>query len=1054
MSDDIINSFIEASPLGGIGVRYYTLLYDPLPPEMQDSLEIKLKQGAVWISYYGHGGTEQWNNGITKPGDLHSNVPRPILVTDFSCSTGKFAEPDINSFSENMVFDPSDYGAIAFLGSSGLGYETSLNTVRTEMYRVIAKQSERNVGRALFQSKLVLGLTAPTRQLPHSTRQLLEQYELIGDPGIFLAIPTDYNLRVESQDITTDPEIIFEDKDSVTINVRLRSLGLVIPDSFHVKISIDYGGRRTYQNQFILRSVLYTHTISFRYPVYNASGVHTITVTVDPDNWIKESDEADNSASLIFNVGFSRLRFIRPQPNLNVESDTLWVVLANPSNVMEGMEAQIDISDDSTFSRVLKSATLPLGMITTEHPFTQLPGGKRIYIKARLLSEGNYLGTAITTDFLYKMGGGQNSWLARFTIDPNIDELFSKRFIHWTGSQWRFEPDSVEVIVVSQGGDDCKGELKVGLASISVGGRLALPPGAASRGLNVVSVSRKTGEVTGVRTFDFLFRGAGTDIPNPDVRYFSDFIEAVPEGDYVMAGVMDDITWRVIGKSIPVAQEAFRKIGARMVFNGQNTFMGPARPDTIQFRSSYAIIGRKGGVVGSATEGMIKNWCTHNLPERDNKLEIRDTILIGKGYGVLTSTWIGPAHRYNSVIVNAETSSGRRLAYLVLGRKTDGVVDTLFTNIQPGTRFDLSGVDAQTYPYTRIVIEFESEQGEKPANLKDLRLDYTPSFDLAMNSQSFSIAGVKTDPKVAVKISVKLKNSGYVQSEPGTLNGVFKDDPSGAVEVSIPPIEKDSILVVPFTIPASSTPASRVFVFNLNLLNRDMELVGSNNYFELPVTIVPDTIAPDVELLVNGVQVYDGDYIAPTVQLEILMKEQIPRKATVENFTLYVDDTLVTEQYPERVRFEAPYKEYAGRLVYETVFSEGMHFVRYNVRDEFGNAHFNEDMEIVLVVSSDQSVQNIYNYPNPMQKETWFTFEVVGNSPPNQVRIVIYTVAGRKIRELEVDPSELHVGFCSVKWDGRDQDGDEVGSGVYFYKVIVSYGTETTKSIHKLSVLR
>ena len=1053
-SDEIINSFIEAPPLGGVGVRYYTLLYDPLPPEMQDSLEIKLQQGAVWISYYGHGGTEQWNNGITKPGDLHSNVPRPILVTDFSCSTGKFAEPDIESFSENMIFDPSDYGAIAFLGSSGLGYETSLNTVRTEMYRVIGKESERNLGRAIFMSKLVLGLTAPTKQLPHSTRQLLEQYELIGDPGVFVAIPTDYNLRVEPQDITTDPEIVFEDRDSVTINVRLRSLGLVIPDSFRVTINIDYGGQRTYQNQFVLRSVLYDHTISFQYPVYNASGVHTIQVTVDPDNWITESDETDNSALLKFNVGFSRLRFIRPQPNLDVENDTLWVVLANPSIVAGDMEAQIELSDDSSFSRVLKNTTIPLGSITTKYAFTQLPPGKRIYLKARLLGDGKYLGSAIMTECLYKAGEKENSWVARFTVDPEINQLFSKKFIHWTGNSWKFEPDSVEVVVISQGGDACKGELKGGMASISIGRRLALPPGAAGRGLNVVSVSRKTGEVSGVRTFDFVFRGGGTELPNPDVRYFSDFIEALPDGDYVMAGVMDDITWRVTGKSIPVAQEAFRKIGAGMVYNGQNTYKGPARPDTIQFRSSYAIIGQKGGAVGSATEGMIKNWCTHNLPEMDNKLEIRDTILIGEGYGVLTSRWIGPAYAYASVAVSAETSNGRRLTYLVLGRKTDGTVDTLYEKVQPGTQRDLSGVDANVYPYIRFVIEFESDQGEEPAKLTDLRFVYTPSFDLAMNSQSFNVTKITTDPKVPVKIPVKLKNSGYVRSAPATLRGAFKDDPSNSVQASIPPIEKDSILSVSFTIPASSVPANRVFVFNVNPTDKDKELVGSNNYFELPVTIVPDTIPPDVELLVNGVRVYDGDYVAPTAQMEILMKEQIPQQATIDNFTLYVDDTLVTEQYPERVRFEAPYKEYAGRLVYETVLSEGMHFVRYNVRDDFGNAHFNEDMEILLEVSAEKSVQNVYNYPNPMQNETWFTFEVVGTSPPDQVRILIYTVAGRKIREIDVDPSVLHVGFCSVKWDGRDEDGDEVGSGVYFFKVIVSYGTETTTSIYKLSVLR
>jgi flagellar hook assembly protein FlgD len=47
-------------------------------------------------------------------------------------------------------------------------------------------------------------------------------------------------------------------------------------------------------------------------------------------------------------------------------------------------------------------------------------------------------------------------------------------------------------------------------------------------------------------------------------------------------------------------------------------------------------------------------------------------------------------------------------------------------------------------------------------------------------------------------------------------------------------------------------------------------------------------------------------------------------------------------------------------------------------------------------------------------------------------------VAGRLIRTINVSSAELgsDVGFKRIYWDGKDEDGDEIANGVYFYKVI------------------
>ncbi|MFH1685991.1 MAG: T9SS type A sorting domain-containing protein [bacterium] len=70
------------------------------------------------------------------------------------------------------------------------------------------------------------------------------------------------------------------------------------------------------------------------------------------------------------------------------------------------------------------------------------------------------------------------------------------------------------------------------------------------------------------------------------------------------------------------------------------------------------------------------------------------------------------------------------------------------------------------------------------------------------------------------------------------------------------------------------------------------------------------------------------------------------------------------------------------------------------------------------------------NYPNPFNPETWIEFAL-----PRQamVHLEIYNILGRRVRVL-VDGS-VGVGRKIVLWDGTDDGGKAVSSGVYFYRL-------------------
>lgn len=81
-------------------------------------------------------------------------------------------------------------------------------------------------------------------------------------------------------------------------------------------------------------------------------------------------------------------------------------------------------------------------------------------------------------------------------------------------------------------------------------------------------------------------------------------------------------------------------------------------------------------------------------------------------------------------------------------------------------------------------------------------------------------------------------------------------------------------------------------------------------------------------------------------------------------------------------------------------------------------------------------------YPNPMNPTTGISFSVGRAAEP--VRLLVYDVTGRLVRTL-VD-ARLPEGPHEVTWDGRDNEGRGVGSGMYFVR-LSTRGTVESKKV-------
>jgi hypothetical protein len=72
------------------------------------------------------------------------------------------------------------------------------------------------------------------------------------------------------------------------------------------------------------------------------------------------------------------------------------------------------------------------------------------------------------------------------------------------------------------------------------------------------------------------------------------------------------------------------------------------------------------------------------------------------------------------------------------------------------------------------------------------------------------------------------------------------------------------------------------------------------------------------------------------------------------------------------------------------------------------------------------------SYPNPFNPTTTIVFDIAGSPGEKQrVQLYVYDIRGKLVRRLIDSP--LHPGSHRVVWDGRDNNGQMVSSGVYLY---------------------
>ena len=114
----------------------------------------------------------------------------------------------------------------------------------------------------------------------------------------------------------------------------------------------------------------------------------------------------------------------------------------------------------------------------------------------------------------------------------------------------------------------------------------------------------------------------------------------------------------------------------------------------------------------------------------------------------------------------------------------------------------------------------------------------------------------------------------------------------------------------------------------------------------------------------------------------------------------------------------------------------------YKLEDVNLNGIRTEHGPIAVEITAPETFELSQNYPNPFNPETKIRYQL-----PNSGKVVvkIFDILGREVKSL-VD-EKLEAGFHEVTWNGRNNSGTRVSSGVYYYQIRSGEFKHTKKMI-------
>ena len=237
------------------------------------------------------------------------------------------------------------------------------------------------------------------------------------------------------------------------------------------------------------------------------------------------------------------------------------------------------------------------------------------------------------------------------------------------------------------------------------------------------------------------------------------------------------------------------------------------------------------------------------------------------------------------------------------------------------------------------------------------------------------------------------------------------------------------------------------------------DLISIDNVSVIGNGTVVDTTPPTISVALSPNQIWPPNHKLVTVQAAVTVSDDCDPAPAVVLTSIESnepDNGLGDGDKPDDIQGEElGTSDYVFRLRAERSGSGNgrVYTVTYRATDASGNSsiasatvivphNMQKSVALLETLPMPDEYALFQNYPNPFNPETEISYQLPNTS---NVTLKIYNAAGQEIRSL-VD-EERQAGSYTIRWDGRDQSGAQVSSGLYFYTLKAGEFSETRRAL-------
>ncbi|MEI2748270.1 MAG: C25 family cysteine peptidase [Ferruginibacter sp.] len=1032
-------------------------------------IEQLFNEGLGFIGYFGHSSANTFEFNLSNP-EIYQNAGKYPFFNVSGCSAGNFFIFDPLRLTGNLSLSEkyvlaNQRGSIGFLADTHFGIPPYLNFYNTTLYESFCRTMYGNtIGNQAKHVVEQLGGNNPA--LDFYTRIHLEEVTLHGDPAIKINTFAKPDYVIEDQLVKISPNIISVADVNFNVKIKMMNIGKAIGDSMwiSVKRKLPNDSIRVLYNQLV-PSIRNIDSLDLTVPIIPTTdkGLNQIIISLDHTNRIDEQFETNNILTKEFYVFEDELRPAFPY-NFSIINQQNITYVANTANPISGQRQyvmEIDTTElfNSPFKKVYNKNGNG-GIVEFTPSNVTFTDSTVYYWRVAMVPTNNapYIWNGFSFIYLPGSSSGFNqshyyqhkkSNYSNITLDADRNFRFQevpKGLTIRTGLYPFYGYDKINVNL-----DFDQLELYgcvYNALQFYVFDTTTLQPWynrnvSPTNGLyGSYRVCQNTAiQDTTRRFFEFPYN-------NPTYRQKAmEFLDLVPDGMYV----------------------AITNLGNK---NSNSSFISQWQNDTLTLGSGNSLYHKLKSVGFTQIDSFYKNLPflyffkkgstsftpTQIMgPQDSTYIDETFTLTTTSSDGTIESPLYGPARAWTDLhwrgFSNDPAPAADSVKIQVWGVKNDGS-STLLSTVAPAQDTSLSFVDANVYPYMKLVMRNKDQRYITPHQLRYLRVNASFAPEGAVAPDILFRMKDTVDQGEAIDFALAFKNISQTPFDSLIkVKFVITDRNNVPHDIIIPKrkaLVAGDTLTLSYSLDTRNYPGNNTLFVEFNPDNDQPEQYHYNNVLFKDFTVREDRFNPLLDVTFDGVHILNKDIVASKPHIFIRLKDEsryleIRDTSSISLQVRYPDQSLHTYSFGDTMRFtpaNLANGENTATIDFMPYFPEdGEYELIVTGKDAAGNKAGDLEYRIVFSVINKPMISNLLNYPNPFTTSTAFVFTVTGSEVPQNMRIQILTITGKVVREITKDElGPIHIGrnITEYKWDGTDMYGQKLANGVYIYRVLTN----------------